>query len=337
MYNEARSMADQIINTIKPILLEELTKKIKENEKQFDVVETGIDDIIKKVKNTVEPISSPIVTGIKLIPFGNPSEKLQELADDLKLKMDGIDLSELEKIPDLAPEITTRVKALPKKVIDKLKTLVDELIMGTKTADAVPTANPSTGHAATNVDTVSHVATETSVKQGLQSMSVDDKQKTIDSIMKMLEDTGILDEIKKRICVPAAVAPAAEAPVVAVEAPDVAPAVEAPVVAVEAPVVAVEAPAVAPAVEAPVTTAVTTDVAPDVTTAVAPVVAPVVAVEVPVATVEVPVATTEVPVATLPTPPVAAPPAPQKGGSRRKTKKNIRHNKRTYTKFGREF
>ena len=95
------------------------SEKIKDNKDKFDVVEAGIDDIIKKVKEVVEPISSPIVAGMKLIPFGNPSERLQELADDLKLKMDGIDLSELEKIPDLSPEITIRVKALPQKVKDK--------------------------------------------------------------------------------------------------------------------------------------------------------------------------------------------------------------------------
>ena len=33
-------------------------------------------------------------------------------------------------------------------------------------------------------------------------MPNDDKKETIDKIMKMLEDTGILDEIKKRICTP---------------------------------------------------------------------------------------------------------------------------------------
>jgi uncharacterized coiled-coil protein SlyX len=250
-------MADQIINTIKPILLEELTRRIKENEKQFDVVEAGIDDIIKKVKDTVKPISSPIVAGIKLIPFGNPSEKLQELANELKHKMDDIDLSALEKIPDLAPEITTRVKALPQKVKDKLKTLVDELILGTETADAPPPVAPPPVAPPAAVTT----PTETSVKDNLQSMSDDDKQKTIDNIMKMLEDTGILDEIKKRICHTPAVATT-----------------DAPILPNEAEKAEAEKDA-------------TTDAAL----------------------------------------------APQKGGSRRKTKKNIRRHKRSYTKFGREF
>ncbi len=246
MYNETRKMADKIINTIKPILLDELTKKIEENKDKFNVVEAGIDDIIKKVKEIVEPISSPIVAGIKLIPFGNPSKRLQELTDDLKLKMDGIDLSELEKIPDLTPEIKIEVKALPQKVKDKLKTLVDDLVSGTPTVEptttatkaepaktptveptttatkAEPATTPTTEPAITATAEPAITATaeptitataepaitataavaEKSIEEGLSNMPNDDKKETIDKIMKMLEDTGILDEIKKRICTP---------------------------------------------------------------------------------------------------------------------------------------
>ena len=123
-------MADQFINIAKPFLIGELTKQIKEHEKDFDVVEGKIDTIITELKTKLEPISTPIIAGIKLIPFGDPTKKLQELSDELKLKMDGIDFSELEKIPDIDPILTDRIKALPDKVKTKLKDLVDELVTG---------------------------------------------------------------------------------------------------------------------------------------------------------------------------------------------------------------
>ncbi len=176
-------MADQFINIAKPFLIEELTKKIKENEKQFDVVETGIDKIIADLKTKLEPISTPIIKGIKLIPFGDPNEKLQELSDELKLKMDGISFSELEKIPDIDPALTTRIKALPDKVKTKLKGLVDELISGKA---AVQAGEPV-------------VAAET-IQAGLNTLTDSQKEEVIKNIMELLNKSGVLEEIKKQIC-----------------------------------------------------------------------------------------------------------------------------------------
>ncbi len=176
-------MADQFIKIAKPFLIEELTKKIKENEKQFDVVETGIDKIIADLKTKLEPISTPIIKGIKLIPFGDPNEKLQELSDELKLKMDGISFSELEKIPDIDPALTTRIKALPDKVKTKLKGLVDELISGKA---AVQAGEPV-------------VAAET-IQAGLNTLTDSQKEEVIKNIMELLNKSGVLEEIKKQIC-----------------------------------------------------------------------------------------------------------------------------------------
>jgi hypothetical protein len=176
-------MADQFIKIAKPFLIEELTKKIKENEKQFDVVETGIDKIIADLKTKLEPISTPIIKGIKRIPFGDPNEKLQELSDELKLKMDGISFSELEKIPDIDPALTTRIKALPDKVKTKLKGLVDELISGKA---AVQAGEPV-------------VAAET-IQAGLNTLTDSQKEEVIKNIMELLNKSGVLEEIKKQIC-----------------------------------------------------------------------------------------------------------------------------------------
>jgi hypothetical protein len=219
-------MADQFINIAKPFLIGELTKKIKENEKQFDVVETEIDTIIAQLKAKLEPISTPIITGIKMIPFGDPNEKLQELSDELKLKMDGISFSELEKIPDIDPALTTRIKALPDKVKTKLKGLVDELITGkapevpkpevetttTTTATVVPVAPevketvvPTSEVVATVVPATTTVAPEVvatadTIQASLSALTKIEKEVVIKNIMELLNKYGVLEEIKKQIC-----------------------------------------------------------------------------------------------------------------------------------------
>jgi hypothetical protein len=208
-------MADQFINIAKPFLIGELTKQIKENEKQFDVVEAKIDTIITELKTKLEPFTL-IINGIKLIPFGNPTEKLEELSDELKLKLDDIDFSELEKIPDIDPTLTDRIKALPDKVKTKLKDLVDELVTGK--APSVPLPPPPPSNAVASDATplpppppsdAQDAATIDAAKAGLADLDSYDKNKTIDKIMKMLEDTGVLEEIKTRICTAAPPAPAA--------------------------------------------------------------------------------------------------------------------------------
>ena len=338
---------EAVLNTIKPIVQElvenELKTLIEQNINEIEGLEGKIDT---KLGEVAGKIKSLIIDNINNIPFVPDSIKKgfidQIPVDQLVTIINGFDLEPFKTTilaipttgvsdPAKLNQIRTILTELPDKIKKMLTTHIESIFNGTAIAAVVPAVSP-TSSAPTPM--VSHVATETSVKQGLQSMSDDDKQKTIDSIMKMLEDTGILDEIKKRICVPAVIA-TTEVPVVAVEVPDAT--TDGAVVAVEAPVVAVEAPVVAAdvattdgpvvAVEAPVVAA---DVAPAVE-------APVVAVEAPVVAVEAPVATTaEAPVhaTTVATTNAAA---PQKGGSRRKTKKNIRHSKRTYTKFGREF
>lgn len=216
-------MADQFINIAKPFLIGELTKKIKENEKQFDVVETEIDTIIAQLKAQLEPISTPIITGIKMIPFGDPNERLQELSDELKLKMDGISFSELEKIPNIDPALTTRIKALPDKVKTKLKVLVDELITGkasevpkpeieattttvVPTATVVPTSKVEATATSTVVPVSEVVATATVVpaaeviQAGLNTLSDSQKEEVIKNIMELLNKSGVLEEIKKQIC-----------------------------------------------------------------------------------------------------------------------------------------
>ena len=129
-------MADQIINTIKPILVGELTKEINEHKNNFDQVEKSIDKVIDGIEGKIKPIAEPVVAGIKLIPFGDPKEKLSELADEIKLKIEGIDLSELSNIEGLPEDIKSRVASLPDKVKTKLKDSIDKIITGEEKSDA---------------------------------------------------------------------------------------------------------------------------------------------------------------------------------------------------------
>ena len=292
---------EAVLNTIKPIVQElvenELKTLIEQNINEIEGLEGKIDT---KLGEVAGKIKSLIIDNINNIPFVPDSIKKgfidQIPVDQLVTIINGFDLEPFKTTilaipttgvsdPAKLNQIRTILTELPDKIKKMLTTHIESIFNGTAIAAVVPAVSP-TSSAPTPM--VSHVETETSVKQGLQSMSDDDKKKTIDSIMKMLEDTGILDEIKKRICVP-----------------PVAPAVEVPATT-EVPVVATTDGAEVPVVA-------TTDGAEVPVVAVVPVVAE--------------VATTDAP----------APPTPQKGGSRRKTKKNIRRHKRTYTKFGREF
>ena len=297
MYNEARSMAAAVLNTIKPIVQElvenELKTVIEQNMNEIEGLEGKIDT---KLGEVAGKIKSLIIDNINKIPFVPDSIKKgfidQIPVNQLVTIINEFDLEPFKTTilaipttgvsdPAKLNQIRTILTELPDKIKKMLTTHIESIFNGVA-APATPPA-PMVSPATPPTPMVSPVATEASVKQGLQSMSVDDKTKTIDSIMKMLEDTGILDEIKKRICVPAVAAPA---PILPNEA-----AKEDEEAAKKAEADKEEAAPPAPPVEA----------------------AP-------------------------PAPPVeATAPPTQTGGSRRKTKKNIRRHKRSYTKFGRDF
>jgi DNA-binding protein H-NS len=101
----------------------------------------------------------------------------------------------LEKIPDIDPALTTRIKALPDKVKTKLKGLVDELISG-KAPEVLAPEVVATVAAPTTT------TTET-IQAGLNTLSTSEKEEVIKDIMELLNKSGVLEEIKKQICTPA--------------------------------------------------------------------------------------------------------------------------------------
>jgi len=210
-------MAEGIINIIKNTFLTELTTKIKEHEKDFDLVEKGIDDIIKKVKDLVETPAKILVTGITLSPFGDKDKNLNELADEIKLKVDGIDLTALENIELTDKTLAPRVKALPQKVKDKVHILIDELILGkvtpskeesnttTKEAVVAEAVDAATAPLTTEEVTpeqqqkISENNTE-SILDGLNDLTKDEKDAAFNTIMELLNKTGILKRVQAEIC-----------------------------------------------------------------------------------------------------------------------------------------
>jgi ribosomal protein L12E/L44/L45/RPP1/RPP2 len=181
-------MAQQIIGAIKPILLAELEKN------------ADIDDILKNIKNTISPVVKIVVDPIKLLPttvFFDPEKELKEIIENIKKQIDGINL------PNITEEKTTEVKT-------KLKKLIDDLIFPPSDVAKVEAATTGTAAAAetTGTATAAEAELEAATKAGLARLDVDEKNETIKKIMEMLEETGVLDEIKKRICTAAPAPPA---------------------------------------------------------------------------------------------------------------------------------
>ena len=238
---------EAILNTAKPIVQElvenELKTLIGENINEIDGLEAKIDT---KLGEVAGKIKSLIIDNINKLPFVPDSIKKgfidQIPVDQLVTIINGFDLEKFKATilaipttgisdPAKLNQIRTTLTELPDKIKKMLTTHIESIFNGVASAAApgpgVPppppgapsvlppapgaptaeptitaTAEPAITATAEPAITATAAVAEKSIEEGLSNMPNDDKKETIDKIMKMLEDTGILDEIKKRICTP---------------------------------------------------------------------------------------------------------------------------------------
>ena len=231
---------DAVLTTIKPIVQklveDELTTLIKPNIEKIDTLEPMVDAKLKEVAGQIKAL---IIDNINKIPFVPDSVKQgfisQIPVDKLIELINGFDFEPFKATllaipttgisdPTELNKIKTTLTGLPDKIKILLIKYIESVFNSTEAATSdTAEAATTTDTAATNVSTATDIAAATNVstatdttktidaaKAGLAGLNGDKKNETIDKIMKMLEETGVLDEIKKRICT---AAPAA-APVV---------------------------------------------------------------------------------------------------------------------------
>ncbi len=175
-------MAEQIINTIKPLLIEGIKQEINKHKNDFDAVEKGIDDVIDTVEGKIKPIADPIVSGIKMLPFGDPNDRLDELNTEIDKKIDSIDLSEIKNIEGLPKDIKDRVASIPDKVKTELKESIDNIISG---EDKLNDSSSTTTDASTiTPDTSSSTTKE--IESSFSSLSTDQQNEARKEIIRTL-------------------------------------------------------------------------------------------------------------------------------------------------------
>ncbi len=175
-------MAEQIINTIKPLLIEGIKQEINKHKNDFDAVEKGIDDVIDTVEGKIKPIADPIVSGIKMLPFGDPNDRLDELNTEIDKKIDSIDLSEIKNIEGLPKDIKDRVASIPDKVKTELKESIDNIISGEDKSNN--SSNTTTGASTITPDTSSNTTKE--IESSFSSLSTDQQNEARKEIIRTL-------------------------------------------------------------------------------------------------------------------------------------------------------
>jgi hypothetical protein len=190
-------MAEQIINTIKPLLIEGIKQEINKHKNNFDAVENGIDNVFKEMDKQLKLIADPIVTGIKMLPFGDPKSKLEDFNTQIDQKIDGIDLSELQKIEGLPEEIKTRVASIPDKVKEKLKASIKKIITGeynshdsssttTGASTITPDTSSSTTTGASTITPDTSSSTTKEIESSFSSLSTDQQNEARKEIIRTL-------------------------------------------------------------------------------------------------------------------------------------------------------
>lgn len=205
---------DAVLTTIKPIVQklveDELKTVIEQNIDKIDTIEPMVDAKLGEVAGKIKAL---IIDNINNIPFVPDSMKQgfisQIPVDKLIELINGFDFEPFKATllaipttgisdPTELNKIKTTLTGLPDKIKSLLIKHIESVFNGTTAAPSnlettLPPAPPSEEEAKKK-------EIKEAAATGLASLNGDEKNETIDKIMKMLEETGVLDEIKKRIC-----------------------------------------------------------------------------------------------------------------------------------------
>ena len=205
---------DIILTAITPILTTGIQATIipiiESNLKNLDTIDNEINIKIDKLTGEVKDKIDEIPTIPILFTDKIKTELLAKLPfDKVDESLDKIDLSAINKIKipqeiNADGKITAELAQFPEKIKSKLKSSIRVAFSTTNAATtetaqtdaaALPPAPPSKAE-----EEAATAKLEAATKAGLARFDSDEKNETIDKIMEMLQETGVLDEIKKRIC-----------------------------------------------------------------------------------------------------------------------------------------
>ena len=203
---------DAVLTTIKPIVQklveDELKTVIEQNIDKIDTIEPMVDAKLGEVAGKIKAL---IIDNINSIPFISDSMK-QGLISQIPVAklieiINGFDFepfkATLLAIPTTGisdPAELNKIKTTLTGLPDKIKSLLIKHIESVFNGTAAPPSNLETIMPPAPPSKAEEAATIDAAKAGLADLEGDKKNKTIDKIMEMLEETGVLDEIKKRIC-----------------------------------------------------------------------------------------------------------------------------------------
>lgn len=207
------TIQDKVIKSLEPV--------IKENIKNIEVLKTKIDTELGTLSSTVKnlipvPLKGTVdVTKIKGFVDSIDSSVFKKVFDDVIDQQSDDDLKSLNLTKE---HLKTSIGGLPDDIKEIFKKHIDSVFGNKKTAETTTEAAAATTDAAAlppppskAEEAATEAELEAATKAGLARLDDDEKNETINKIMEMLKETGVLDEIKKRICTAAPATTAAPA------------------------------------------------------------------------------------------------------------------------------
>jgi hypothetical protein len=224
---------DAVLTTIKPIVQklveDELKTVIEQNIDKIDTIEPMVDAKLGEVAGKIKAL---IIDNINKIPFVPdsikqgfisqiPVDKLIEIITGFDFKPFKATLLAIPTTEISDPTELNKIKTTLTELPDKIKSLlikhIESVFNGTAAAPSnlettlPPSKTEESDAAALPPTPPSNEKELEAAKAGFKELDNDEKNETIDKIMEMLKETGLLEEIKKKICTAVPAPPTAAA------------------------------------------------------------------------------------------------------------------------------